>query len=311
MGASYDDLLAAARTTEECGFDAFFRSDHYLTFGAWAWADYPAGGLPGPGDAWVSLAGLARETKHVRLGTLVNSCTFRLPGPLAITVAQVDAMSGGRVELGIGTGWYEAEHRAYGIPFPPLKERFDRLQEQLAIITGLWTTPIGTPFSFLGTHYQLTDSPGLPKPVQQPRPPIVIGGSGTRRTPQLAATYADDFNAGNMTPDDGAAQFARVRAACEAQGRDPSTIVYSTAHPVCCAQDPAALRRRAAAQHGYLDHMRQRGAFFGTPAEILDQLARWHKAGAQRVYFELVDLSDLDHIREIAETVLPAARDIR
>src|SRR5207244_1747362 len=139
------------------------RSDHYLAMGG-------RDGLPGPTDSWVTLAGLARETQRIRLGTLVSAATFRYPGPLAISVAQVDAMSGGRVELGIGTGWYEAEHRAYGIPFPPLGERFDRLQEQLAIITGLWTTPVGTLFSFAGKCYQVTDSPGLPKPVQRPRP---------------------------------------------------------------------------------------------------------------------------------------------
>src|SRR5687767_10098442 len=167
LGATYDDLLAVARRTEEIGLDAFFRSDHHLTM--------RGDGLPGPTDAWVTLAGLARETSRIRLGTLVTSATFRLPGPLAIAVAQVDAMSGGRIELGLGSGWFEQEHTAYGIPFPPLAERFDRLEEQLAIITGLWSTPVGKRFSYTGTHYQLQDSPALPKPVQQPHPPIVIG----------------------------------------------------------------------------------------------------------------------------------------
>ena len=188
QGASYATLRRVATTAEALGFDAFFRSDHLMKMG-------PGDGLPGPTDSWATLAGLAAETSRIRLGTLVTAATFRLPGPLAIAVAQVDDMSGGRVELGIGAGWYEAEHRAYGVPFPPLKERFDRLEEQLAIITGLWETPLGEKFCFDGTYYQVTDSPALPKPVQRPRPPVIIGGGGPRRTPALAARYADEFNA--------------------------------------------------------------------------------------------------------------------
>src|ERR687893_665997 len=159
QGASYEQLLAMARTTEEEGFDAFFRSDHYLKMG-------DVSGEPGPTDAWITLAGIARETTRIRLGTLVTAATFRLPGPLAISVAQVDAMSGGRVELGIGAGWYDDEHTAYAIPFPAMGERFERLEDQLAIITGLWETPEGETFSYTGRHYSVVDSPGLPKPVQ-------------------------------------------------------------------------------------------------------------------------------------------------
>jgi len=299
QGASYDDLLAVARTAEECGFDAFFRSDHYLVMG-------DRDGLPGPTDAWITLAGLARETRRIRLGTLVTAATFRLPGPLAISVAQVDVMSGGRIELGIGTGWYEAEHRAYGIPFPPVGERFDRLQEQLAIITGLWTTSIGTPFTFEGKCYQVTNSPGLPKPAQQPRPPIVIGGGGPRRTPRLAAKYADDFNVGFQSPEVSAERFARVRAACSAIGRDPASVVYSNALVVCCASDSATLHKRAAAIGRQVDELREHG-LCGTPAEILERLRQYHAVGSRRVYLQILDLSDLDHIREIAESVLPAA----
>src|SRR3954466_1314891 len=186
MGATYDDLLAVARRTEETGFDAFFRSDHYLTMGG--------DGLPGPTDAWVTLGAIARETARIRLGTLVTAATFRHPGPLAISVAQVDQMSGGRVELGIGAGWYDDEHHAYGIPYPGTKERFERLEEQLAIITGLWETPLGETFSHEGAHYAVTSSPALPKPAQQPRPPVIIGGFGAKTTPRLAATYAQEFN---------------------------------------------------------------------------------------------------------------------
>jgi alkanesulfonate monooxygenase len=299
QGASYDDLLAVARTSEECGFDAFFRSDHYLAMGG-------RDGLPGPTDSWVTLAGLARETHRIRLGTLVTAATFRLPGPLAICVAQVDAMSGGRIELGIGAGWYEAEHRAYAIPFPPLGERFDRLQEQLAIITGLWTTPLGTPFSFEGKCYQVVDSPGLPKPIQRPRPPIVIGGGGPKRTPQLAAMYADDFNVGFQSPETCAERFDRVREACQAVGRDPASMVYSAALVVCCAQDSATLQRRAAAIGREVDELREHG-LCGTPAEVLDKLGQYQALGTQRVYLQVLDLSDVDHIKEIAQGVLPGA----
>ena len=185
-GAGYVTLLSVARATEEFGFDAFFRSDHYLAMSG--------PGLPGPTDAWITLAGLARETSRIRLGTLMSPVTFRLPGPLAITVAQVDQMSGGRVELGLGTGWFDAEHTAYGIPFPPLAERFGRLEEQLEIITGLWETAEGNTFSFSGTYYTLSGSPALPKPAQRPRPPMLVGGGGQRRTPRLAARFADEFN---------------------------------------------------------------------------------------------------------------------
>jgi alkanesulfonate monooxygenase SsuD/methylene tetrahydromethanopterin reductase-like flavin-dependent oxidoreductase (luciferase family) len=221
-------------------------------------------------------------------------------------VAQVDAMSGGRIELCIGTGWYEAEHRAYGIPFPPVGERFDRLQEQLAIITGLWTTPLGTPFSFEGKCYQLTDSPGLPKPVQRPRPPIIIGGGGPKRTPRLAAMYADDFNVGFQSAETSAERFDRVREACKAVGRDPASMIYSAALVVCCATDPATLRRRAAAIGREVDELREHG-LCGTPAEVLDKLGQYQALGTQRVYLQVLDLSDLDHIREIAQGVLPRA----
>src|SRR5690554_2887821 len=184
QGASYDDLLAIALATERLGFDAFFRSDHYLSMGA-------GDGLPGPTDAWTTLAGLARETTSIRLGTLVSSATFRHPGILAIQVAQVDAMSGGRVELGLGTGWFEKEHAAYGIPFA--KKRFGMLEEQLEIVTGLWATPVGSRYNFSGEHYELVDSPALPKPVQSPVP-VIVGGSGERTTPALAVRLATEVN---------------------------------------------------------------------------------------------------------------------
>jgi F420-dependent oxidoreductase-like protein len=297
QGADYATLRRVARTAEQCGFDAFFRSDHYLSMG-------DGDGLPGPTDAWVTLAALAVETSSIRLGTLMSPVTFRLPGPLAITVAQVDQMSGGRVELGLGSGWFDDEHTAYGIPFPPVGERFGLLEEQLAIITGLWGTSAGHKFSFGGRHYQVKDSPALPKPVQQPRPPILIGGGGPRRTPRLAATYADEFNVPFSTVADSAAAFGRVREACTAAGRDGASMVYSVAHTVCCARDDAELQRRAEAIGRPLDELREQ-AVTGTPAEVVDRIGQFGEIGAERVYLQFLDLHDLDHIELIAAEVMP------
>jgi F420-dependent oxidoreductase-like protein len=300
QGASYEDLLAVALTSEEAGFDAFFRSDHYLRMG-------PGGGEPGPTDAWITLAGLARETTRIRLGTLVSSATFRLPGPLAVTVAQVDAMSGGRVELGLGTGWFEAEHMAYGIPFSMLGERFERLEEQLAVITGLWRTPVGETFSFDGTHYQLQDSPALPKPVQQPGPPVIVGGGGAKRTPRLAARFADEFNIPFHRPPDVAAQFERVREACVAIDRDPATLTMSAAVVICCGENDKEVARRAASIGREVDELKENGAC-GTPAEVVARLGEYGAAGAERIYLQVLDLADLDHVRLVGAEVLPKVR---
>jgi len=297
QGADYQTLRNVALATEELGFDAFFRSDHYLKMGG-------VSGLPGPTDAWTTLAGLAVETSRIRLGTLMTAATFRLPGPLAITVAQVDQMSGGRVELGLGAGWFEAEHAAYGIPFPPLGERFEMLEEQLDIITGLWRTPDGETFSFDGTHYRVSDSPGLPKPAQRPGPPVLLGGAGARRTPRLAARFADEFNAPFHSVADSAAGFARVREACEAAGRNPASLTYSVAQTVCCGKDEAEFRRRAAAIGRAPDEMREHG-IGGTPGEVAAKIAEYAEIGAERVYLQVLDLGDLDHLALIASDVVP------
>ena len=299
QGADYATLLSVARAAEELGFDAFFRSDHYLTMGG--------SGLPGPTDAWVTLAGLARETSRIRLGTLVSPATFRLPGPLAITVAQVDQMSGGRAELGLGTGWFEAEHTAYGIPFPPMAERGARQEEQLEIITGLWGTAEGETFSFSGTYYSLSGSPALPKPVQRPHPPIVVGGSGPRRTPRLAARFADEYNIQFASVPDSAAAIGRVRRACADAGRDPETLVYSAAQTVCCGRDEAELARRAEAVGEPPDVLRET-SLAGSPAEVVDKLGQYAEAGASRAYLQVLDLQDLDHLELIAAEVLPQVR---
>lgn len=292
QGATYDDLLAVAQATERLGFDAFFRSDHYQRIGA---------GDPGPGstDAWITLAGLARETSTIQLGTLVTPATFRLPGPLAITVAQVDQMSGGRVELGFGTGWHDAEHLSYGIPFPPLGERFARFEEQLEIIRGLWTAK--GEYSFDGTHYRLADSPALPKPVRPEGPPIIIGGFGAKRTPRLAARYADEYNLPFHPLSDTEAAFARVREAAAEEGR---TLILSAAQTVCVGKDEQEIVRRAEAIGQSPEALRASG-LAGTPAEVLDKLGRFADLGAERVYLQVMDLSDLEHLELIAAEILP------
>jgi F420-dependent oxidoreductase-like protein len=296
MGATYDDLLAVARRTEETGFDAFFRSDHYLTMGG--------DGLPGPTDAWVTLGALARETSRIRLGTLMTAATFRLPGPLAIAVAQVDQMSGGRVEFGLGSGWYEAEHTAYGIDFPDLGERFDRYEEQLAVITGLWGTPPGETFDFSGEHYRLQGSPALPKPVQDGGIPVLVGGRGAKRTPRLAARYAAEFNVPFASAADNARLFAGVRQACDDAGRDPASMVFSSALVLCVGRDDAEVARRAAAIGRDADDLRANGVA-GTPAEAVDTLGRYAEAGATRAYLQVLDLADLDHLDLVAAEVAP------
>jgi F420-dependent oxidoreductase-like protein len=296
QGATYGDLLAVAQRAERLGFGAFFRSDHFLVMG-------DGDGLPGPTDAWVTLAGFARETSTIRLGTLVSSMTFRYPGPLAISVAQVDEMSGGRVELGLGAGWYEAEHDAYGIPFPPLGERFDRLEEQLEVITGLWSTPVGATFDKPGGRYPVTASPGLPKPLQHPVP-IIVGGGGPKRTPALAARFASEFNTAFAPLEFFTAQCERVRDACRAVDRDPATMTFSAALVVCCGSDKAEVSRRAAAIGRDPAELRTNGAA-GTPAEVATTLRAWADNGAGRIYLQVLDLADLDHLDLIATEVAP------
>jgi len=295
FGATYGDQLAVAQAAEAGGFDAYFRSDHWQTFGG--------DGRPGPTDSWVTLGAIARETERIRLGTLVTSATFRFPGPLAVAVAQVDEMSGGRVELGIGAGWFDGEHDAYGIPFPATGERFDRLEEQLAVITGLWETPIGETFSFDGQHYPVKNSPALPKPVQSPRPPVIIGGHGPKRTPRLAAAYADEFNLGFSPIADFTAQVERVTAACAARDRDPATMTWSAALTAVMGADEAEFQRRAEAI-GHDPEGLRTGQLGGTPDQIRERLGQWADAGAQRVYLQVLDLGDLDHIALLSEELV-------
>lgn len=294
QGATYDDQLAVAQATERLGFSAFFRSDHYLAMG-------DGDGLPGPTDSWITLAGLARDTSTVRLGTLVSSATFRHPGVLAIQVAQVDQMSGGRVELGLGTGWFGAEHSAYGIPFPD--KRFGILEEQLAIITGLWGTPVGEKFSFSGEHYEIVDSPALPKPAQS-RIPVLIGGGGARRTPALAATYGDEYNQAFPEIDAIGPRIGVINKALADAGRAPGSLVQSVALVTVVGQDEAEFTRRAAAIGREPAELREHG-IAGTVTEVVDRLKVLEAAGIQRVYLQIMDLADLDHLDLIAREVRP------
>ncbi|GAB7191244.1 LLM class F420-dependent oxidoreductase [Kineococcus sp. NUM-3379] len=303
QGATYDDLLRLAVAAEDAGYDAFFRSDHYLVMGE---STGPEAGLPGPTDAWTTLAGLARDTTRLRLGTLVTSATFRHPGVLAIQVAQVDQMSGGRVELGLGAGWYEAEHTAYGIPFPPTKERFDRFEEQLAVVTGLLGTPAGETFSFTGEHHRVQDSPALPKPVQR-RVPVIIGGMGKRRTPELAARYATEFNVPFQPLEGVRTQFGRVREACAAAGRDADELTWSAALVLCCGRDEAEVARRARAIGREVGELRENG-LAGTPDEVVDKIGAYAEAGVTRFYLQVLDIADLDHVELVAAEVAPQLR---
>ena len=297
MGATYDDLLAVARRTEETGFDAFFRSDHYLTMGG--------DGLPGPTDAWVTLGGLARETSRIRLGTLMTAATFRLPGPLAIAVAQVDQMSGGRVEFGLGAGWFEAEHTAYGIPFPDLGERFDRYEEQLAVITGLWGTPPGETFDFSGTHYRLAGLPGAAQAGAGGRHPGASSAAGARSAPRGWRPATPRSSTCRSPP-------RRTTRGCSPACARPATTPAATPARWCSARrwcsasgrDDAEVARRAAAIGRDVDELRAHGVA-GTPAEAVDTLGRYAEAGATRAYLQVLDLADLDHLDLVAAEVAP------
>ena len=293
-GATYDTQLRLARHAEACGFESLLRADHYRAMS-------PDPVPPGPTDAWITLAGLARETKTIRLGTMVNSVTFRMPGPLSIMVAQVDEMSGGRVELGMGAGWFEREHVAYGIPFPPVGERFDRLEEQLAVITGLWRTPEGSRFSYDGKHYQLVDAPALPRPVQRPHPPIILGGKGPKRTPDLAGRFADEYNMPFKPVPDTAKAFDRVR---EAASRYDREVLLSAGIVVAIGRTPSEVARRAAPLH-VPSALPPEDPIEGSPSALVQRIGEMAEIGAGRVHLRVTDMTDLDHLDVIASDVLP------
>lgn len=302
QGATYTDLLRVAKVAEAAGYGALFRSDHYLKLG-------DVDGLPGPTDAWTTLAGLARETTRIRLGTLVSPATFRHPSVLAITVAQVDHMSDGRVELGLGCGWFAEEHRRHGIPFPDIKTRFSLYAEQLEIITGFWNTPLGSAYTYHGQHYDLTDSPALPKPLQKPHPPIIVGGGG-KTTAKLAARFADEINLIFVNSQVAAERFNRVMEAAHMQGR-AAGIVRSLALVPAVGRTAAEARRRLDPIRWNIPELIKSPdlpefILLGSPAEVVDKIGRYREAtGASRFYLEILDLSDLDQIELIASQVMP------
>ena len=306
QGATYDEQLAVAQATEAAGLDGFFRSDHYLAIGDSARA---ASGI-GPTDSWVTLAGIARETARIRIGTMLTAGTFRHPGALAIAAAQVDQMSGGRLEFGLGAGWYEAEHLAYGIPFPAkVGERLERLYEELEIITGLWRTPIGGRFSYDGVFFKLSDGPALPKPFQQPTPPVIVGGRGLNKTPALAARFANEWNIPFQSVDQARVIFAAKEPACAALDRDPATLCCSIALTTVCGENEAELARRAEAI-GQDPVRLQEFGLYGTPTQIAERIAAYASVGIKRVYVQLFDVTDLEQIALIGHAVAPLVRDL-
>jgi F420-dependent oxidoreductase-like protein len=296
-GARYEEILALALAAERAGFDAFFRSDHLLGVDPDD-PDYR------PTDCWTTLAGLARDTGRIRLGSLMTAATFRAPGLLAAIVASVDEMSGGRIELGLGTGWYEREHAAFGLPFPPMKERFDRLEEQLEIITGLWLAGSagGAGFSFTGQHYRADSNRTPPQVTQRPHPPVIVGGGGPRRTPAIAARFATEFNSALSSVDEARARFAVFGAACEAIGRDPADARRSGFIPVAIGSTQAEAERRAAIVAS--PRIRE-SMVIGPPGLLADRVAGLAGAGADTVYLHIFDIHDLDHIALIGAEVLP------
>lgn len=288
QGLTYDEILSLARAAEAAGLEAFFRSDHYGSF---------AGPADGPTtDAWATLAGLARETSTIRLGSLVSPITFRIPGSFAKVVATVDEMSGGRVEVGMGAGWNEEEHRELGIPFPPLRERYDRLEESLAIVHGLWAEPDG--WSFQGQHWQVRNARLRPRPTTSGKrhPHLILGGDGGPRLARLVATWADEFNRQSATPDRLREAYGRIAAACAEAGRDPETIVRSAMVAVLVAETEGDLRDRVQQQIAMLGGggedadawLRERVGrwIIGTPDAAHQAIEGLAVAGAQRIMLQ-------------------------
>src|SRR6202042_1227007 len=292
-GATYAQILALAEAAEAGRVDAVFRLVHYLGIDADDTTYQPT-------DSWTTLAGLAVQTERVRLGTLVNASTFRLPGQLAVEVATVAQMSGGRAELGIGAAWYQREHEYFGIPFPGLGERFDRLEEQLAILTGLWNTKPGERFSFDGKHYQLTDCASIPRPVERPK--IIVGGAGAKRTPTLAARYADEFNGALGL--DLRERYANFKRVCEeVAGRDPADIRMSATVPVCIGSDAPDLEGRKESLGEPGARLLAAGVT-GCADDVVRVIEDLASQGADTVYFHVYGPADVAHIELLGEQVV-------
>jgi F420-dependent oxidoreductase-like protein len=305
-GHSYADLLRVACTSEKLGIGGMFRSDHWLPIMGDRQIDAT--------DAWATLAGLARDTTRIRFGALVSPMTFRHPSELAKQAATIDHMSGGRVEVGFGAGWYDGEHAAYGIPFPPLKERFDRLEESLEVCTRLWSSASSA--SFDGRYYKLDNAPGQPKPVQQPLP-VIIGGRGAKRTPDLTARFAAEYNTGASIAE-WSVRRARVVAACERIGRDPSSIVYSWMSATCVGFSEAdawkeaerrfSHARRTGDVRAWVAEQRANGMVFGGAEQAAETLSAALAAGASRWYLQIVPSPSDELLEMIATEIAPRIR---
>ncbi|KOV35581.1 F420-dependent oxidoreductase [Streptomyces sp. XY431] len=301
QGTTYAAVAAFAREAERLGFDALMTSDHLLRIGD---------GDPGPGPlhAWTTLAGLARDTERIRLGTMMSAATFHQPAVLALMAAQVDAMSGGRLTLGVGSGWYEREHQAYGLEFPGVAERFDRLEDTLEIVTRLWAAEPGTEVSYQGLRTGIDRCPALPRPVQRPRPPLLVGGQGKRRTPLLAARFADEFNIPFGAPADVAAGIDRLTKACAEVGRAPAEVTVTAAVVLCVGRDTRELAARVLDTGEPVEEIRGYGAV-GTPEEIAETLTAYRDAGAVHWYAQINNPADLGQLPLLAEaaSLVPAA----
>ena len=313
QGLSYGDQVALAKRAEANGFEAFFRSDHYASFPG-------AAGLSTT-DAWTVIAGLARDTERIGLGVLVSPVTFRRPGNLAKVVTTADEMSGGRVEVGLGAGWNEEEHRQLGLPFPPIKDRADLLEEQLAILHGLWGEPDG--WSYAGPSVAIESAVFHPKPVQIPgrpvmpsgiaRPRILLGGGGSPRSLRLAARWGDEFNTSSQGPAKVAETYARLDAACVAIGRDPATMARSAMVGTLIGRDAEEVRARETALlqafgeetsgDEWLEERRDRW-IVGTPDEARATVRRFADAGVDRLMLQDFLPHDLDMVDLMGEVLV-------
>ena len=301
QGLHYDELLALVRTAEEAGIEAFFRSDHYASF--------PGETGLHTTDAWATLAGLARETTTIRLGALVSPVTFRIPGNLAKVIQTVDEMAGGRIEAGFGAGWNDAEHAQLGIPFPPIDERYDMLEEQMEILHRLWTDDEG--WSFEGQHWQVREARRHGEVARGGRrhPHVIFGGKGRARMARLVARYGDEFNLNSASPDDAPDAYDRVRRACAEVGRDPDEVTYSAMTGVLVAETEADLRTRVADLLGAIGRAdadgnawlaERRGRWvMGTPDEARERVRALEAGGTQRVMLQNFLPRDLDQVRLI------------
>ena len=303
-GVSWDEWVALAETCERAGVESLFRSDHYLS------QSNPH--ERAAHDAWTTIAALAARTERLRFGTLVSPVTFRHPSLLANAVATADHVSGGRVELGLGAGWMDLEHEAFGFAFPPMRARLERLTEQIEIVHRLWTEEH---VSFDGKHYRLVDCPALPKPVQQPRPPIIVGGRATPGTADPAARFADEYNVIGSSLDDYAEARRNLDAACERAGRDPKSLRMSIMTGFLLGTDEGELLEKARASmerwgadlppEDAVARYRARGTA-GTPDELVEGLGRLAEVGVERVMLQHIRHEDLETVELLGTDVIPA-----